>query len=319
MNAFSYLFGRETERPADNLLPVIERAVNAVEPLLKQAGGYPDAYRAPVQSALEYARDLASRVPGPVTISRESYAGDPLVHALFPSVESVTEALDNSLALQSRLREFPAGGDLYALMGMRRIEKRVAGMRLSGQMVQRDVMQDMVYFTSHTIESPATNEADAREQVAMNFFDRLVGKVAQRIARRKQEKLSLLQEKDSLMAQLRAADELARTSLQEKLARLLADLQSAVGALELERYQEDFVAVLLDPAQHLRLDRVPIRLDSMGIRRDGAAESLGEAVVFDDLIGYDRRNWTVTMVHCTGLQYEEFASRLERAYRTLTV
>jgi hypothetical protein len=318
MNVFAHLFGHEPSRPPDLLL-AIERAVNGVEPLLKQTGGYPDDYRAPIQSALEYARALAAQLPGPVEINRESYAGDPLVHALFPSVESVADAVASSLALQNHLREYPSDGEVYALMGMRRIEKAVAGMRLTGEVVQHDVMQNMIYFTSHTIENPAASEAHARELVAMSLFDRLIGKVAQRIAQRKQEKQGLMQEKDVLMAQLRAADEHSRPVLQEQLTRLVADLQSAIGTLELDRYQEDFVAVLLEPAQHLRLTQTAIRLDSMGIRRDNAGEAHGETLVFDDLIGYDRRNWTVTMVHCSDLQYEEFASRLERAYRTLTV
>jgi len=319
MNVFAHLFGHESGAPSPDLLPVIERAVNAVEPLLKQTGGYPDVYRAPIQSALEYAHALAARLPGPVEINRVSYAGDPLVHALFPSLESVTDALGNSLALQNHLREYPADGEVYALMGMRRIEKAVAGMRLTGDVVQHDVMQNMVYFTSHTIESTAASETEARELVAMSFFDRLIGKVAQRIAKRKQEKQALLQEKDTLMARLHTADERSRPALQEQLTRLMNDLQSAIGALELDRYQEDFVAVLLDPVQHLHLEQTAIRLDSMGIRRNDANEHYGETIVFDDLIGYDRRNWTVTMVHCSDLQYEEFASRLERAYRTLTV
>ena len=319
MNVFAHLFGHESSPPTPDLLPAIERAVNAVEPLLKQAGGYPDAYRAPIQSALEYAHALAAQIPGPVAINRESYARDPLVHALFPSIESVTDALGSSLALQNHLRASPADGELYALMGMRRIEKAVVGMHLTGQVVQHDVMQDMVYFISHTIENPAASETQARELVATSLFDRLIGKVAQRIALRKQEKQRLLLEKDTLMARLHAADEHSRPALQEQLARLMTELQSAIGTLELDRYQDDFVAVLLDPAQYLRLDQTPIRLDSMGIRRDNAAETHGETIVFNDLIGYDRRNWTVTMVHCTDLQYEEFASRLERAYRTLTV
>lgn len=319
MTVFSHLFGRESSRPPPDLMPAVERAINAVEPLLKQTGGYPGDYLAPIQSALDYAHALAARLPGPVEINRESYAGDPLVHALFPSLESVTDALGNSLALQNHMREYPADRSVYALMGMRRVEKAVAGMRLTGEVVQHDVMQNMVYFTSHTIESTAASEAEARELVAMSFFDRLVGKVAQRIAKRKQEKQALLQEKDTLLARLRTADERSRPALQEQLARLMADLQDAIGELELERYQEDFVAVLLDPAQHLRLDQTSIRLDSMGIRRDNANEHHGETIVFDDLVGYDRRNWTVTMVHCSDLQYEEFASRLERAYRTLSI
>lgn len=319
MTVFSHFFGHEPNRPAPDLMPSVERAINGVEPLLKQTGGYPDDYRAPIQSALEYAHALAYRLPGPVEINRESYAGDPLVHALFPSIESVTDALGNSLSLQNHMREFPADGEVYALMSMRRVEKSVAGMRLSGEMVQHDVMQDMVYFTSHTLESTAASEAQARELVAMSLFDRLIGKVAQRIAQRKQEKQALLQEKDMVMARLHIADEDSRPALQEQLAQLMGDLQNVIGALELDRYQEDFVAVLLDPAQHMHLKQTAFRLDSMGIRRDDADEATGESLVFNDLIGYDRRCLTVTMVRCSDLQYEEFASRLERAYRALSV
>lgn len=319
MNVFSHWFDHESRAQASDLLPAIERAVSGVEPLLKQSGSYPDAYRAPVQAALEYTRKLAASMPGPVTVNRESYAHDPLVHALFPSVESVADAIGSSLALQNHLREFPADGELYALMGMRRYEKPMVGMRLAGQMVQRDVVQNMVYFTSHTIENPASSEARARELVAMSLFDRLVAKVAQRMAQLKQEKNSLLQQKDMLMAQLRTADEHSRPALEEQLTQLIGRMQDNIGALELDRYPDEFAAVLLDPAQHLRLAQIPITLDSMGVRRDDGDGGQTETVVFNDLLGYDRRNWTVTMVHCSDIKYEDFASRLEQAYRTLTV
>lgn len=314
---FAHLFGQKQQAP--DLLPAIDHAITSVEPLLKQVSGYPDAYVAPVSTALAYAHSLATSLPGPLTINRESYASDPLVHALFPSIESVTEAMSSSLPLQTHLSQSPAEGELYALMGMRRFEKNVVGMQLSGQLVQHDVIQNMVYFTSHTIDNPAPSEAQAREKIAMSFFDRLIAKVAQRIAQRKQGQQALLQEKDLLVAQLRSADEAARPALEEKLVRLIDRLQAAVGTLELERYQEDFAAILLDPAQHLRLEQTPIKLDSMGIRRPDEDTTQGSVIVFDDLIGYDRRNWTVTLVRCGDIPFEAFASRLERAYRTLSI
>jgi len=73
-------------------------------------------------------------------------------------------------------------------MGMRRNEKTVVGMELSGLTVQRDVLQQAVYFTSHTIDHAAPGEQQARERVAMSFFDNLVGKVKKRVEQRKQEK-----------------------------------------------------------------------------------------------------------------------------------
>jgi len=66
-------------------------------------------------------------------------------------------------------------------MGMRRHEKAMMGMELSGQLIQRDVPQQVVYFTSHTIEYPAPSEEQVREQVAWSFFDSLVDKVAKRL------------------------------------------------------------------------------------------------------------------------------------------
>jgi hypothetical protein len=41
--------------------------------------------------------------------------------------------------------------------------------------------------------------------------------------------------------------------------------------------------------------------------------------VFNELIGFDRRDWTVTMVHCSNIQSETFAARLETAYRMLSI
>jgi hypothetical protein len=319
MSVFGHLFGHEKKQDSPALLPAIERAVAGVEPRLKLISGYPDSYRKPVAIALEYAHSLAAKVPGPVVVNRESYASDAFVHALFPAVDSVMEALCSSVALQDYQRDFPASDELYALMGMRRHEKTVVGMELSGQTIQRDVVQQAVFFNSHTIENPAPSEQQARDQVAWSFFDSLVAKVKKRVELRKQDKQSQLHDKDLLMARLRTANALTRPALEQELAKLLNSMQSTISSLELGNYIEDFEAVLLNPEQHLRLVQTPIILDSMGIRRENNDAGTAGAIIFNDLIGYDRRDWTVTMVHCNDIQGESFAARLEQAYRKLAI
>ncbi len=319
MSLFGQLFGNDREKDTPELLPAIERAVSAVEPLLRQAGGYPENYRKPVMAALEYAHSLAASIPGPVAVNRESYAKDAFVHALFPSADDVVDAFCASHALQDYYRGFPAADELYALMGMRRCEKTMVGVELTGEVVQRDVVQKVVYFTSHTIENPAPTEQQARDQAAWSFFDSLVGKVKQRIEARKQDKLSQLQEKDMLVARLRAADAETRPALEKELTKMMAHIQATASSLELHNYTDDFETVLLNPEQHLRLNQVPIVLDSMGIRRESGDASRDEAVVFNELIGFDRRNWTVTMVHCSNMQSESFATRLDKACRKLAI
>ena len=319
MGMLSRLLGFDRNKDMAELLPVIERAVSKVEPLLKQTSGYPEIYHKPATVALEYVRSLAASVPGPVVINRESYARNPFVHALFPSLDFVLDAFSASRALRDYRSEFPDSGEIYALMGMRRWEKSMMGMELSGHVIQHDVPQNMVYFTSHTIENPAPSEKQAREQVIWSLFDSLVSKVAKRVGERKLKKLSQLQEKDALMARLRAADTQARPALEKELSRVVAGMQATVRSLDLRNYIEDFEAVLLNPEQHLRLDQTSIILDRMGIRRDSEDVNQGESVTFNDLIGFDRRNWTVTMVCCSNMQSESFAARLETAYRTLAI
>lgn len=318
MEVFRHLFGLD-QKDAPELLPAIERAVAGVEPLLKQTGKYPDAYRKPVITALEYAHSLALSVPGPVAVNLEAYSKDAYVHAIFPSMDFVTDAFRASQAMQAYLRDHPSTDEIYALMGMRRREKTMMGMELSGQVIQRDVPQHVVYFTSHTIENPAPSEQQARNQVAWAFFDRLVDKVAKRVALRKQEMQSQLQEKDLLIARLHAANAEARPALEAELSRMLTTVQGTTRSLDLHNYLDDFEAVLLNPEQYLRLNQSPMILDSMGIKRDNDGTAQVEPIVFNDLIGFDRRDWTVTMVHCRDLQSETFAARLETAYRKLCI
>jgi hypothetical protein len=318
MGAFRHLLGLDhKDNPA--LLPAIEQAVAVVEPQLKQTRRYPKAYRKPVMTALEYAHSLAQSMPGPLTVDLDSYAKDAYVHAIFPSIDFVADAFRASRAIQAYLREHPSTDEAYALMGMRRWEKTMMGMELSGQVIQRDVPQHVVYFTSHTIVDPAPSEQMARDRVALGFFNNLVGKVAKRVTLRKQELQSQLQEMDLLKARLHAANAETRPALEKELSRMLSSMQATTRSLDLHHYLDDFEAVLLNPEQHLRLNQFPMILDSMGIKHDSDGTTQGEPIIFNDLIGFDRRDWTVTMVHCRNIQSETFAARLETAYRKLSI
>lgn len=319
MSLFGKLFGGDKTQHSPALQAAIEHAVSAVEPLLKQTGGYPNRYLKPVSVALEYTNQLAVSVPGPVAIDRESYAKDAFVHALFPDIEAISAALFSSRALQEYLSTTPPGDELYALMGMRRVEKKIMGMELAGQNVQRDVLQQAIYFTSHTIENPSPSEAQSRDLIATHFFHSLVGKVKKRIEQRKQDKKSLMTEKEGLLTRLRTASRNERTALEAQLAALMSRLHATVSSLELDSYFEDFESVLLHPEEHLRMDQTPVVMDSMGIRRMADDTERGTTIVFNELIGYDRREWTVTLVRCTHLQNVSFADKLDQAYRRLTL
>lgn len=297
----------------------VARAVDKVEPLLKQSGGYPQRYAKAVAHALAYAHDVAAAIPGPVRIDREHFATDPTVHALFGSIDEVRAAMCASQAMREYVQACPLAQEVYALMGMRRNERQALGMDMEGGILRRDVPQTLVYFSDHTIAEPAENEADSRERIAWSLFDSLVEHVRSRVDARKLEKLELDKEKDDLMARLHSGNGHDKAALQTRLQEVLTRMQEKMAAMDLRRYPEDFDAVLLEPERYVYLDDVSMVLDGMGIRRLEGEAPDGKTVTFADLIGRDRRRWTVTMVHCQGIGRPTLAEQLEKANRWLAI
>lgn len=317
MGLFAHLFSHDRDEDHPALHSAIERAVDQVEPMLRQVRGFPSAYRKPVAHALRYAHTLASALPGPVDINRKAYASDTLVHALFPSADDIDTAFYSSLAVQDYFRKNPDAGKICAMMGMRRMEKHILGMELEGEVMHRDIMQTVVYFSSHTIEHLAPTEQQARESVSWSFFDRLVSKIKARVEIRKRDLQVQQQEKDLLVSRLYGAGEEERAEMEKQLHVLIGKMQNTASAIDLGHYIEDFEAVLLQPETYLRLDQVPIVLDSMGIVQEGDRARAQDAVLFNELIGYDRRNWTITMVCGENLKPVLQTVTPEQAYRKL--
>lgn len=319
MSIFRHLFGMQDAKEAAGLRMALDRAIDAVDPLLRQTGAYPDRYLISVAAALDYARRLAFGVPGPVEISNGSFAKNAYVHAILPSQDFVTEALCRSHAIQVYRQDYPENTEIYALMGMRRMHKSMLGMTLSGEVMQRDVPQNVVYFTSHTLDYPAATEDQCREDMTWQFFDTLVSQVAQRINARKHEKQDKLLDRDRLLAQLHLADATSRPDLAVRLKQTLSDLQIIGNSLSLDNYPADFETVLKHPLQYLHIDRVEMVLDGMGVEIHGEESDCLQPVVFNELVGFDQRNWTVTLVHCRDMPIETFSDNLANACRSLSI
>jgi len=297
----------------------VDRAVDQVEPLLRQVSGYPDAYLGPVARALAHARKLAAEIPGPIVIDREHYASDPIVHAVFGSPEAVQAALCASKSMREFVAAHPHGTQVYALMGMRRWVRETLGMALEGDRLRRDVPQTLVYFSDHTIAQPAGSEAESREHLAWEMFDSLVGHVRQHILDRKLARAELERARDMLKARLHTAAAPQAEVMQQQLAELAPRIEAITSDLDLRRYAEVFENVLGEPEQHLYLEQIQMALDSLGVRREEGAAPDVHSVHFVDLHGRDRRRWTVTMVRCENLVRPSLSEEMEKATRWLEI
>ncbi|MCS6787563.1 MAG: hypothetical protein NZ524_11090 [Thiobacillaceae bacterium] len=312
------LFHRDSATEDGELAVALERAAEQVEPRLKGSPDFPRRYRAMISRALEYSRGLAQDIPGPIEIDAQRLAHDALLRTLFSSPEQMRQALCLSHAMHEYARRPGGPGrEVYALMGARRQEKTVFGVGLQGEVLQRGVAQRVLSFTDHTLSSPAPTEEEARWLLMWELYDGLLARVAERVRSRQQARLELEKERDLLSAELRQADPTRRPQLQQRLQAVLERLAAATAALDLRRLQEDFAAVLTAPEEHVRLDRVTLRIDGMGVLSQ--VEGIGvHTLELTELSGRDRRHWTVMLVHCHPRPGElSLQSRLQQASRWL--
>jgi len=298
-------------------MAAVEWAVDKVEPRLKRFGNYPDGYLKPVAHAIEYAHALAAKVPGPISVTLDSYAADPLVHALFHLPEDLQSAFDASRAMDEFQRQNPSVTEVYGLVCMRRNIKKMFGMEMRGDILRRDVDQEAVYFTDFTLAEPGLTEAESRQRIAEGFFKSLVGHVANRISALKTERARDEIERDEWLSRMRGAKLEAHAEAQAGLEAVLRRLTESVHDLELGRYHHHFEAVLLNPEKFLYLEQTEMNLDSMGIvRKPNAAGS--DEIEFCDLIGRDRRRWTVALLYCNHVKpRSSISDKLANAQRWL--
>lgn len=314
------LFNGGQKGAADPALDTaVERTIDAIDPKLKFAGGYPQRYRPAVAHALDYVRQLADRVPGPVTINREAYVKDPFIRAIFASPDEFHNALCLSRAMQGYVHQHGChlGTPVYALLGMRRQEKGTFGTELVGEVLRHDVPQTSVIFSDHTLTNIAPSAAEARELLTWSFLDSLLAEVQDRIEALKAEKTYLEQKRSDIAARLHSADAGSRARLQTELDALLPKIQEATAALDLRRYAEYLDAVLLQPEAHLRLEDYAVCLDDMNIKRD-ACEGTRE-VHLTDLLGRDRRRWSIVLLHCQQPGAASIGENLDNATRWLNI
>lgn len=319
MGFFSALFGAGSALSNPVVQAAIERAVDRIDPRLRLVGGYPGNYQAVVARAYAYSAELAASIPGPIAVDREHFASDSTVHAMFGSMRDMNTAMCLSQAMRAFRQDRPDAQEVYAVLGMRRFERKTLGMEFDGEILRREVPQTVVYFADHTLSDPASSEEAVREKVAWAMFDRLLDQVAERITARKRQKLDLENRRTTLLAQQHGADAAASAAAKDELACVRSELCGVVSELELSRYADDFAAVLGTPEAYIRLESVAMLLDSMGVMRNAPGANDVREVRFTDLLGGDRRRWTLTLVHCQQMVVPSMTQRLEDARRWMAI
>lgn len=286
----------------------IDHAVESVEPSLKAVSGYERRLEPAVRQAQAYCRGLVDGIPGPVGISAQAFAEDPLVHALFATAADIDAMLGNS----RDVREFLSVGVdgaldcACALLGVRRHEKSVLGMAMDGEVLRSDVAQKLIYFSDHTLFGMSGDPEHLHARLEQAAFDSLLQSYADQVAEWRRAREEAYGRWSLARAQGQGLEAAAEA------------LRQATGAIEPERLLEGLADWLAEPSSHLRLAPTSVAVDRAGVVADGGCEGC-TTLAFPELVGRDRRHWLVLLVRIRRSEAREAVDRHDRATRYIVI
>ena len=276
---------REKARDPGRLAEIagaVENVVDGTDTRIRLVPGYRKKLQSVVLDSLEYTDELVNHIPAAIEVSSRTFTSDPYVNAFFTNVPDLQSVFSHS----SEIREYMDGvyGDdaqCCALLCMRRSERTVLGMELSGDMLKRDVRQVAVSFSDHRVYSPAPGEAETREGLKRCLFQGLVNNALDRIMKLRLASHELQSRHQLLHTRLRHYTQKSRRAKDgESAARLAGEIEATRRELEQIEQQmvntpalltpqlslEQVTGVLGRPEEFVRTRSVRLKLNKMGIR-----------------------------------------------------
>ena len=291
-------FLKPVPAPAPQVQKALDRIAELVDPLLKSASGFERQLALPVEHALGYCEGLVDALPGPIDINRQSFADDPLVHALFATADDIDQMLGHSQAVRDFLAEPHSYEDdcFHALFAARRQEKKQFGIARQGDVLRNDVSQQVVYFSSHTLVEPSCDLATTRRNLRCRALESLLQTFHEHVESLRSEREGLRADAALKRGHLTVLRGKSPGPEYQTRTRQLADLDARLRETAASLMPDQLLAALADylrqPEASLRLSPVSITVDRLGIVNDQAEDDSNvHTLDFPEFHGRDKRSY----------------------------
>jgi hypothetical protein len=163
------------------LVASVEEVVDIADPIIRLAHRWRKVLLPSVERTIGYCERMITSLPGPVRLNRKNYHDDPLVKALFRSIEEM-----ETVVQQARNVAGPGGGqDLFALLTMTKTETIIYGHKQQGEMILADVPMKAVTFVDHRAVAPTLDLQTTMRDLQQRSLAILAGVAMENIASRK--------------------------------------------------------------------------------------------------------------------------------------
>lgn len=280
-----YREAKKNQRQKESdLIDLIERTVQDSDPAIRKVADYRQRLKKPVENALGHIESLISSIPGPFSLSAETWDKDPLIHALFVSPDEIRSLLRSGVDLKSFFQQSGLK-TAVALLTATKKERTVFGTTQEGEIIRRDVPQVAVEFHDHRLVAAGENAAENRRELFHRGLYVLAAHTLEEILRIHSIKEELSEERRILAVKLKIQHSRERglegllagggksgerakqaQDLLEEIDRQLLELESGSGT------PQDFLRklekVLLEPGNFLTGRPIRMRLNWMAVKQN---------------------------------------------------
>ncbi len=233
----------DAQQQADEDRQIVESFVAASNSKMRAVHGYSDKLRGHVRALYGHVLQIAEQIPPPIDFPRDVFVTNPLINALFVNNTDINNLFETAselhVYLHSDNHQVPV---LYALLTASKSEHRILGVGMLGDMLIREVPQQVVNFSSHEIHAPCASNTELSTALKKYLLDRVVVMINQEMTSR-------------MTSQAFTAGK----ETYESRVNSLANPTVYLGALI------DYLAI---PEQLLSIAKIHFRLSKLGIKLD---------------------------------------------------
>lgn len=275
--------GAEDPALARAIDEAVERLVDATFPRMRAIGGYARRLREPTRSCFAHIDRLVEQVPDAFLCSPTNFGRDPRVNAFFVNANHVREVFSTSEDVRKLFDQEPEAESCYALLCMRKEERRQLGMAMEGGQLRRDVARTAVNFADHQVVSPGASQTDARRALKCCIFHNLLDYLRNRAA-------SVQEQARVLDSQLRLSRVREHAGGGADLAAEIAEVERKLLELEprlasLEDYLTFVEQTLRNPERYVSGEAYDLTVDRMGIRQETTSSRHNELHLSEIRVG----------------------------------
>ena len=233
------------EQQAQEDRQIIESFVDASNSKMRAIDDYAVRLRGYVKALYNHILQVAEEIPPPIDLNLETLRTDPLVNALFVCSKDIDQLLKNDPDVNAYLRVHNKDKTpvIYAMLTANKHEKLTLGVGLLGDMLIRDLPQQVINFSSHKVHAPCTSNEELSTALKKFLFDRTVALVKQEMTSR------------MTSSPFKASDDFYESRI-KSLANPNVYLNTLI------EYIENPANLLSIEKNHLKLNKLGIKIDS---------------------------------------------------------